>query len=50
MMFLEKTSPEKDIFEGIDEIKEIIENNITDVKLKNDIYEKLEQIKSKLKI
>ena len=49
-LILEKKSPEKDVFELLDEIKKILETETSEIKSKNTIIEKINQIKSKLQI
>ena len=49
-LILEKKSPEKDVFELLDEIKKILETEASEIKSKNTLIEKIDQIKSKLQI
>lgn len=49
-LLLGKKLPGKDVFELLDEIKEILESEASEIKSKNTIIEKIDQIKSKLQI
>ena len=49
-LVFEKSDERKDVFDIIDEIKEIIKSNEMDDSVKTTIIEKLEKIKSRLKI